>query len=256
MVKRRANDPAILQAVRLAAVIFAPRHFVRVLRQVATANAMMDAVLGAAEPAKEALGLVRVRAVFGHVLDAVIDATHVVGGMKRIPATRFVSADRSAGSDTLPDQRNRRALAGYDERQRPAHDLAGDDDNLPLAGLFLDEPAINALGFLVLRLLAAARIHAVDVNLAGQFGAAVNFRSQHLAELVAEHEGRLVLDVEVAAQLERRMALGPVREDCNGKQVRPDRQLAAGEDRPRRHAELLVAGFALPRPARRDRPNR
>ena len=46
--------------------------------------------------------------------------------------------------------------------------------NLPLAGAFLGGPAIDALGFLILRLLVAAGIHAIDLNLARQLAATVN----------------------------------------------------------------------------------
>ena len=54
MVEAGADDSAILQAIRLAPRIFAPRHFIRVLLKVATADPMMHAVLGAPEAAKEA----------------------------------------------------------------------------------------------------------------------------------------------------------------------------------------------------------
>ena len=58
-------------------------------------------------------------------------------------------------------------------------------------------------------------------------------RCHRLAQLVTEHESRLVLDVQVAAELQSRVALGTVHEDRDGEKVGADRKLSAGEDRPR-----------------------
>ena len=41
------------------------------------------------------------------------------------------------------------------------------------------------------------------------------------------------------------MALGAVDEDRDGQEIVADRQLAAGEDRPARDAELMVTAFAF-----------
>ena len=46
---------------------------------------MMDAVLRAPEPREPAFGLVRVCAVLGDILDRVIDAAGIVGGMQDVP---------------------------------------------------------------------------------------------------------------------------------------------------------------------------
>ena len=73
-----------------------------------------------------------------------------------------------------------------------------------------------------------------------------------LTELVREHEGRLVLHVEVARELQGRMALGAVHEDGDGEKVGADRQLAAGEDGPAGDAELVLAGLTLPKLAGGD----
>ena len=66
-----------------------------------------------------------------------------------------------------------------------------------------------------------------------------------LTQLVGQHEGRLVLAVQVAAELKGRNALGAVHEDCNRGQQVADRQLAAGEDRGRGDRELRFAALAL-----------
>jgi hypothetical protein len=58
-------------------------------------------------------------------------------------------------------------------------------------------------------------------------------------------KGRLVGDVEIAAQLKGALALGRVHEQGDGHEVVGHRQLAAVEDRPARDAELLAARLAL-----------
>jgi hypothetical protein len=70
--------------------------------------------------------------------------------MHRCPA-RYVS----------PYQRGRRAFPRHDKRQGPAHDLAGDNNDLALAGLFLGEAPVSAIGFAVLWLDLAAEVSAV-----------------------------------------------------------------------------------------------
>ena len=66
-----------------------------------------------------------------------------------------------------------------------------------------------------------------------------------LATLVGQHESRLVLNVQVAAQLKGADPLGPVDEDRDCQKVVADRQLATGEDRPAGQAELVIAALAL-----------
>src|SRR5580704_11441878 len=51
--------------------------------------------------------------------------------------------NHGARSDGATDQRHRSALARHDEGQRPTANLARHDHDLPPAGLFLDEPAID-----------------------------------------------------------------------------------------------------------------
>jgi len=73
-----------------------------------------------------------------------------------------------------------------------------------------------------------------------------------LAQLVRKDEGRLVLAVEIAAQLERRNPLGAVHEDYDGGQEIGEAHLARGEDRAASDAELVMASNALELAARRD----
>ncbi len=59
------------------------------------------------------------------------------------------------------------------------------------------------------------------------------------------HERRPVLDVQVAGELERAVALGAVGEDGDGKEVIADRELARREDGPAGDAVLVPAPSAL-----------
>lgn len=100
----------------------------------------------------------------------------------------------------------------------PAADCARDDDNLSLASLFLGKPAVYTISFPVLGLPMAAGIHAVDVHFAGQLRRirVLNLGAQRFAQLMGEHESRFVLAIQVAAQLQRGMALGSIDEDGDG----------------------------------------
>ena len=72
-----------------------------------------------------------------------------------------------------------------------------------------------------------------------------DLRGEGLADFVGEDEGGLVLDVQIAAEPQGAMTLGGVGEDGDSGQNVADRELAAGEDGPARHAELVAAGGAL-----------
>jgi hypothetical protein len=67
--ERRSDDGIPVSAVRVAAVVLAPCGFVRVLMKQVTADPVMLADFGAAEPAEIALCLIYVRPVLGLVLD-------------------------------------------------------------------------------------------------------------------------------------------------------------------------------------------
>ena len=125
--------------------------------------------------------------------------------------------------------------------------LAHDDHDAALAGLVLGQPPVLALGLVVLLPDRAADIAAVDFDLA--LGHAVLVGRHHLAQLVRQHEGRLVLHVEVTAELQGRDALDRVHEDGDGQKVGLHRQLAAGEDRAAGDGELMDTRLALEQPA-------
>jgi hypothetical protein len=60
------------------------------------------------------------------------------------------------------------------------------------------------------------------------------------------------MDAKVTRQRQHALAFDFIAEDRNSGEIIANRPLPAGEDCSRRDAELLSAGFALPRPARRD----
>jgi hypothetical protein len=95
-----------------------------------------------------------------------------------------------------------------------------------------------------LRLDVAAEIRAVDFNIAAQLTVA-HFSAHRFAQLVCENEGRLILHVQVTAQLQCANALGAVDEDRNGGEQVADGELAISNNRPRRETELTAARFAI-----------
>ena len=125
-----------------------------------------------------------------------------------------------------------------------AAQLAGDDDHLALAGL-VDLPApVLAVHAAVGGLDVAAEVGAIHSHFAADLGQGLD-RAERFPDLVGEREGHLVLHVQIAAQLERGVALGAVHEDGGGGQNVADRQLASDGDRARSDAELVAALGAL-----------
>ena len=116
------------------------------------------------------LSLIDVRPVVSLVLDAVIDAAHVIGRVQALPGVRFVGMDDGAGGDVLAYQRHRLTLARHNERPGAAHNFAGDNHDRSPTCLFLSEPTVNAIGLLVCRFHIAARVHAVNFYRAGKLG--------------------------------------------------------------------------------------
>ena len=94
------------------------------------------------------------------------------------------------------------------------------------------------------RFHVAAEIGAVDFDRAGH-GLVWLLGGEGFAELVGEDERRLVLDVQVAAELEALWPLAPFTKMAMARRIVADRQLAAGEDGPGRDAELMLTRLAL-----------
>ena len=90
----------------------------------------------------------------------------------------------------------------------------------------------------------ATKICTVHLDLARN-GRPVGFGRQGFADFVSHDKRRLVLAIQVPAQLQGAMTLRAVDEDGDCQEVVTDRKFAAGENRPGRDAELVIAGFAL-----------
>src|SRR3954447_20937247 len=133
------------------------------------------------------------------------------------------------------------AQAGAGQSALPDH-----HDDLALAAPVLRQTPIPAVLLPVLGPDVAADVTAVDLDMSP--GAAepqvLDLRGHRFADLVSEHEGGLVLDVEVTRQRERRLALDLVAEDYDRRQVIADLQLVKGEQGARRRAEVAPAGRA------------
>jgi hypothetical protein len=71
-----------------------------------------------------------------------------------------------------------------------------------LPGLVLGKATVHTLLSDVVRADMAAEIGAINLDIAGQL-VADGFGGQRLPDLVGEHEGRLVLAIQIAAQLQR-----------------------------------------------------
>ena len=86
--------------------------------------------------------------------------------MQDVPASGFVGVDGASLGDALDDGLDRIAFVFRDERQGPAITLAHDDDGPALACLVDRKPAVLAIFLAVLRLNVAAKIRAVDLDVA------------------------------------------------------------------------------------------
>ncbi len=73
---------------------------------------------------------------------------------------------------------------------------------------------------------------------------ALHFLSHSFAQLVQQHECRLVGQAQIAAEGQCALALHFVAEHGNGCQIAPQGQLVAGERSPRRDGEIVLAAVA------------
>ncbi len=178
-----------------------------------------------------------------------IDALRQELGVQAIPMRGFVGVNRGAGVDPAFQRGERSGFALEDERKRAAPALAHDDDDAALAVLIDRETTVAAIFLVVGRLHVTAHVAAVDFHDARGFHR-LDFRREGFADFVGENESRLVLHVQFAGELQGAMALHAVYEDRDGQEIVANRELAAGEDRPARHAILMVAALAFEQRAR------
>ena len=142
---------------------------------------------------------------------------------------RFVGVQHGALGDAALDPRQRLAFRLEHARQRLAAALADHDHDLALAGLVSAQAAVNAVLLQVGGLHVAAEVGAIDFGLGAVVAdlAALHFLGHGFAQLVREHEGRLVGQAEIAAQRQHRLALDLVAEDRDGREIAAQRQLVA-----------------------------
>ena len=205
---------------------------------------MVLAVHHAAEAREVGLGLIGVR-FFGRIglgmVDAADDREAVVQG---IPMGGLIGIDRGVGRDVLDRQGDALGLTLGHEGLGGALALAEDHDDATLAVLVFGLAAILAALDLVGGADLPAEIGAVHLDLTGELHP-LDFGGQGLTELVGEHPSRLVLTIDVPAELEGGEALHGVHtEDDGGAQV-GEGHLAAGEDGARGDGKLVGAAGAL-----------
>ncbi len=173
-----------------------------------------------------------------------IDALGQELGVQAIPMRGFVGVNRGAGVDPAFERRERSSFTLEDERKRAAPALAHDDHDTALAVLVDREATVAAVFLVIGRLHVTADIAAVDFHDARGFHR-LDFRCEGFADFVRENESRLVLHVQFARELQGAVAFHAVHEDRDGQEIVANRELAAREDRPARHAVLMVAALAL-----------
>ena len=244
MAERRLRHGEVLLTVGHSAVVLAPRHLLAVGFEVGAGDVVVDADLGAANAGEERLGAVGA-GLGGRIGLLVVDALREEAVVQAIPGSGFVGIEGRAGGHLGADRGHRSRLGAEHEGQRLAAPLAHYHDDLALSGLVLGLAAINAVGLLIGGLHVAAEVGTIDLDLTGQ-GALVTVGRDGFADLMGEDEGRLVLAIQIAGELEGAVALGAVGEDRDGEQDVADRHLAGGEDGAARDAELMAARLALP----------
>ena len=165
----------------------------------------MCANLGAPQAAKEALGLIS-RAVAVRVGYRMIDPLGQIARMQLIPMRGFVGINRAAMA-TRSLIVGTRPFGLEHERERPAVALAHDDDDAALAGLIRQGDGRRG-SLCNWRADVTAKIGAVDFDFARD-ALRRCLRRDGFADFVRQDESRLVLAIQVAAELQARY--GPSR---------------------------------------------
>lgn len=244
------ESPISVGAVVAAAMILKPSRMGGVGVEEFGRDVMVLARDHPAKAGEEGLGHVRVDAVEA-VGDPVIDAVGGERAVQHVPMACFVSDDLRALGDDAWNERDPCAFGRRDKGHGPAATLAGNDHDAALVALVLWKATVLPVSGLVGRANVATKVGSVDLDFASQRCAA-NVARQRFADLVSQHESRLGLNVQIAAQLERREPLGGVRHDAESGQNVGKAQLAAMEKCPAGDAVLSVAVGALEATAGRD----
>lgn len=210
----------------------------------------MGADLGSAQARKVTFRLIGRDAAI-HVALGMIHAESFVPDVETLPRVTLVRDQHRIMLDVIEDDRRASRFVRSDESERPPATFAHDDDRLALAVEVLQQAAILAVRLLVRGLHVSAEIGSIDLDGAREFPGR-EFNRHRFAQFVGEDERGLVLHAEIAAQVKRRHALRAVDEDHDRGEQRREGQLATGEDRARRDAELVMARHALEPATGRD----
>src|SRR5690348_13512137 len=87
-------------------MIFAPRHFIGVARQIRASDMVVCADFGATQAAKEALGLIGAVVAIG-IGDTVIDPLGGVARVQLIPMRSLIGVNRTAFRDMIGNRGDR-----------------------------------------------------------------------------------------------------------------------------------------------------
>jgi len=96
MCQRSARSRPVLPTIGHAPGILAPSHFSSVEAEVLPADVVVLADLSATQAREVAFSLIGACAVFAE-RNRVVDAAHLVAGVQRIPACRFIGVHDGAG---------------------------------------------------------------------------------------------------------------------------------------------------------------
>lgn len=213
----------------------------------------MDTDVGPLDAAEEAFDVVRVHSALRLVLLAVVHPEQVLQACQVVVREALVGMDARSFADVLPDEFPClvRMLATHDAGQRPLSAAAKRrllperQDREALEVLVLGAASVDAIAVLLLDVTAG--VLAVDVDLALQHHPEPSGRDR-LAHLHEQHPCRLVLDAELAGELERTLAFDRVHREPEASQNVLEAHLAEGEDRAGRHRKFPAAGLAFEAP--------
>ena len=216
-------------AIALIAVILEPGGMDGVGTEMLRANSMMLAADHTPEPREEALGVIGMGAVAAVGL-GVVDAPHGEARHQQIPVRDLVRRDDRAGCRPFPGEADALGLAQEGSGQRSPAALTQGDDNAPFVAAMLEQAAIDPILACVGGADMAAECGTVQLDGTEEHNVA-GLRRHGLAQLVHQHEGGLVLHVEITGELDGREALGRIHDQADRGQEIDEGKFVRGEDR-------------------------
>jgi len=230
-----------------ATVILSPSCFLSIAEEVRPGDVVVMPQLAAPQARVEGLRPVGAGAVEA-VANLMVDPLHREPGVQLVPGRALVGVEHGALGDPLADHRHGGRLGRDHLHQGPTVALAHYDDDLALVRLVLGKAPVDPVGGQVLRSDVAAEIGAVDL---GDPPFAADAQRLHagghrLAQLVRQHEGRLILDIELTAERQHALALHLIAKGSDGQQIGPQRQLVPGEQGARSDREITTTRLAAP----------